>query len=191
MGYRTRNPQRMAGALASSGYVDTGEVRTTHGGERMATALSGGLVTMSGRGFTLASGGHGFVMSGAGRLKAFMALRPTNLLSGVTAAGAFTSVLSGQPIIVYDAVMMQRSGAIADGVFAESGARPLYHWLPPASYSGQSVERSEITEYFKPIPLDVPFYSGLAVHALSGSVGFNLTFTPEAVRSGGLTDEAT
>lgn len=189
MGYRTRNPHRMAGALASSGYVDTGEVRMTHGGERMATALSGGLVTMSGRGFTLASGGHGFVMSGAGRLKVFQALRPINLLSGFTAAGAGPGVLSGQPIVVYDAVMTQRSGIIADGVLVESGARPLYHWLPPVSYSGQTVDRSNPENYFTPVQLDVPFYSGLAVIALSGAVGFNLTFTPEAVRSGGLTDE--
>lgn len=189
MGYRTRNPHRMAGAVISSGYLDTGEVTMTRGGQRVATALSGSIAGMSGRGIPITSGGHGFVFSGQGRLNTFMALRPTNLLSGVTAAAAFTSILSGQPIIVYDAVMTQRSGIINDGTLVESGARPIYHWFPPVSYSGQTVERANIESYFQPIALDQPYYSGLAVCALSGAPGFTLTYTPEAVRSGGGNDE--
>ena len=184
MSLRTRKPVRMAGGIVNSGNVDTGEVRWTRGGERVATALSGAIAGMSGRGIPITSGGHGFIISGQGRVNTFAALRPYNLLSGVTAAGAYTSVLSGQPVVVYDAVMGQRSGIINDGTLVESGARPIFAWFPPVSYSGLSVERGNVESYFQPVNVDQPFFSGLAVVALSGAPGFTLTYTPESVRSG-------
>lgn len=189
MGLRSRRPMRMAGAVLNSGYSDTGEVRMTRGGELVAAALSGGIANMSGMGIPITSGGHAFIVSGQGRIHTFTALRATNLLSGVTAANAGTSVLSGQPIVVYDAVMTQRSGVIAGVPLGESGARPIYHWFPPTSQSGVNVERGNVEAYFQPTMLDQPYYSGLCVMALSGAPGFTITYTPEANRSG-MSDDA-
>ena len=182
MSLRTRKPVRMAGGIVNSGNVDTGEVRWTRGGERVATALSGAIAGMSGRGIPITSGGHGFIISGQGRVNTFTALRPINLLSGVTAAGGSTGVLSGQPIVIYDAVMTQRSGILADGTMVESGARPIYHWHPPVLMSGDT--KFDLPNLFPPVSVDQPFYSGLAVMALSGAPGFTLSYTPESVRSG-------
>mgnify|MGYP001610396337 CR=1 FL=1 len=190
MSFATRSPVRMAGGVISSGHVDTGETRWTRGGERVATALSGSIALMSGRGIPITSGGHAFIVSGQGRVNTFLALRPINLLSGVTAAGAGLSVLSGQPIILYDAVMGQRSGIIADTVLVESGARPIYHWFPPLAASGIGTENAVVNTHFTPVEIDQPYFSGLCVMALSGAPGFTITYTPEAVRSGNRGEEA-
>ena len=189
MGYRTRNPHRQAGALINSGNLDTGEVRMTRGGERAATIYSGAIAMGTARGQAgagvFSSGGSVFLISGGGRLNSFTALWPAAV---ALAGNGENAVVSGQPIVVYDAGITARSGVFTDGTLSESGARILFAWAPPKLIaSGALVLNPHAT--FNPQSLDIPFYSGLCVMALSGATGFNLTYTPEASRSGGFTDE--
>jgi len=183
MSLRTRKPVRMAGAIIQSGNLDTGEVRMTRGGERVATIFSGAINMNAGAGApgaAFSSGGSVLIISGAGRLNSFTALWP----AGVALAGnGEGGVVSGQPIVVYDSVITARSGVLTDGTISESGRKILFSWAPPKLIaSGALVLNPHAT--YNPVPLDIPFYSGLCAMALSGAPGFTVSYTPEAVRSG-------
>src|SRR5690242_20076362 len=84
MSVTSRNPLRMAGAIVYSGSPNTGEVRTTRGGEIVYSALSGVAVDT-------------LIQSGAGRL---------NTVSRLTVA-------SGMGVIFYDSAIATSGGPFA------------------------------------------------------------------------------
>lgn len=171
----TKRPLRMLGGIQTSGAPYTGEVPMTRGGQATATVCSGAIApTVIGATGALGSGGSSLIISGAGRLNSFTALFP----AGVALAGnGEVAVISGQPIVVYDSAITARSGLYVDGTISESGRKILYSWQPPRYVmSGSALVGSTA---FDPKPLDVPFFSGLCVLALSGAPGFTLSYTPE------------
>lgn len=173
MSLGTRSPLRMQGAYVS-GTPNTGEVPWTRGGQATATIYSGAIaagVAAAGTG-AFASGGSVLVASGVGRLNTFTAIFP----AGVALAGnGEQGILSGAPIIVYDSAITARSGVYTDSTIAESGRKILYTWYPPRLLSGAT----PVGGGFNPVQLDIPFFSGLAVMALSGAPGYTLSYTPE------------
>jgi hypothetical protein len=177
MSITTRNPVRMTGGTINSGFPSTGEVPMTRGGQATATVFSGAIamgVAAAGAG-ALSSGGSVLVVSGAGRLNNFTAVWP----AGVALAGnGENACISGQPIVVYDSAITARSGVLTDSTIAESGRKILFTWCPPKQLASGVTNESFAARYL-PIPLDVPFFSGLCVMALSGAPGFNLNYTPE------------
>lgn len=171
MGAITKSPTRLAGANVSSGNLNTGEVPWTRGGARAVTVYSGA-IAMSGIGSAVASGGSVLFFSGAGRINTFTALFPAGVAIAGNGQGA---IISGIPIVVYDAGITARSGLFTDATLSESGARPLFVWQPPIVLSGANFP----TPGYTPTSIDMPFTSGLCVMALSGSPGFSMSFTPE------------
>lgn len=169
MGYRTRNPHRFAGAVITSGNMDTGEINWTRGGMRLGCFFSGGLRSLgSGAPAPVAqTADHAVFWSGAGRLNTVF---PHQAISGVA-------------IHFYDSAVVARSGP---NTYMESGYR-LIAVIPANTWDnrGGTLEHIQV-----PMQFDVPFYSGLAVIGTSGVAGCTFTWTPEATRSGGLTDEA-
>lgn len=171
MSVTSRNPLRMAGANLQSGFPNTGEVQWTRGGMQTACTYSGA-INMSGPSSAVSSGGSTLFYSGFGRLNTFTAQFP----AGVALAGnGEAGVLSGQPIVVYDSAITSRSGVFTDATIQESGRKILYTWYPPRVLSGVNITGPGFT----PVQVDIPFFSGLSVMALSGAVGFTLSFTPE------------
>lgn len=167
MSWKTRNPMNMAGAVLNSGFVNTGEVRMTNGGELVATVYSGmasgALSTANSTQFgaAVAAGADLLLFSGAGRLKD---VQPNVQLSGVQ-------------ITFYDA-----AGVASGGPFTASGVKvlaviPANTWSPPGGIFGVG-----------PIQygFDVPFTSGLCVALKSGQPGFTVTFSPDTIPSNGL-----
>lgn len=180
MSVGTRNPLRMQGANVS-GQISTNELLFTRGGLQTACVYSGAIamgVTACPTG-ALSSGGSVLITSGAGRLNTFTALYP----AGVALAGnGANAVISGQPIVLYDSAITARSGVLTDQTIAESGRKILYAWAPPNLVASGSVVLTP-RDVFGPQRLDVPFFSGLCAMALSGAVGFVVSFTPEIVPS--------
>ena len=172
-------PCYVAGTPRNSGDVQTGEVNYTRGGGRTACVYSGAIamgVAAAGTG-ALSSGGSVLITSGAGRLNSFTPLWP----AGVALAGnGENACISGQPIVVYDSAITARSGVLTDSTIAESGRKILFAWSPPKLVASGALVLASRTTY-EPIALDIPFQSGLCVMALSGAVGFSLTYTPETV----------
>ncbi len=167
-------PLILAGTARFSGDLSTDEINFTRGGVRTACVYSGAVtmgVTACPAG-AISSGGSVLVTSGAGRLNTFTPLFP----AGVALAGnGETGVVSGLSIVVYDSAITARSGVYTDQTIAESGRKILFAWYPPRLQSGAANSLGG----FNPIPLDIPFQSGLCVMALSGSTGFNLAYTLE------------
>ena len=170
MSFRTRRPVRMAGAVVTSGSIDTGELRTTRGGERRFTAFSGGILPLgSGNPAPVAqTADHAILWSGAGRL--LMAF-PLQAISGVA-------------LHFYDSAGVARSGP---GTFQESGYAVL-GVIPPNTWNNNG---GTLLGIQSPLWFDMPFYSGLAVAGTSGIPGFTVTWSPEAFRSGAGNDEST
>ena len=177
MSLTTRNPLRMVGGNVNSGFPATGEIPTTRGGMQTACVYSGAIamgVAAAGTG-AVASGGSILVVSGAGRLNSFTALWP----AGVALAGnGEGGCVSGQPIVVYDSAITARSGVLTDSTIAESGRKILYNWCPPKQLASGVTNESFAARYGTQ-PLDVPYFSGLCVMALSGAPGFTLSYTPQ------------
>lgn len=180
MSVTTRSPLRMAGAVVNSGFANTGEVPWTRGGQLTATVYSGaiamGVTAAHGpNGNALSSGGSILIVSGAGRLNSFVALYP----AGVALAGnGANAIISGQPIVAYDSVITARSGVFTDATISESGRKILFSWSPPSLVASGALVLTNRGVY-DPVPLDIPFFSGLCVMALSGSPGFTISYTPE------------
>lgn len=174
MALTNKNPLAVIGAAFNSGFPGTREVPVTRGGQQTATVYSGAIamdVAAAGTG-ALSSGGSILVVSGVGRLNTVVALFP----AGVALAGnGEQGVLSGAGFVVYDSAITARSGVYTDGTIAESGRKILYSWYPPRLLSGAT----PVGGGFNPIAVDVPFFSGLCVMALSGAPGFTLSYTPE------------
>lgn len=182
MALTTRNPLRFTGGVVNSGNVDTGEIAFTQGGQRTACVFSGAIamgVVTSPTG-ALSSGGSILVVSGQGRINTFTALWP----AGVALAGVGENAcISGQPIVVYDSAITARSGVLTDATIAESGRKILYAWSPPKLVASGAVLLNARTVY-DPVKLDIPYFSGLCVMALSGAPGFAIGFTPDRTTSG-------
>lgn len=180
MSVTTKNPLRMAGATVNSGFVNTGELQYTRGGQQTATVYSGAIaigVTAAGgvNGAAVAGAGSVLVMSGGGRLNSFSALFP----AGVALAGnGANAIISGQPIVVYDSGIMALSGIATTATIAASGMKILHVWNPPTLVASGGVMLTPRAPY-DPVPLDIPFFSGLCVLAVSGSPGFTLSYTPQ------------
>lgn len=174
MSLTTRNPTRVAGANVNSGFPNTNELLINRGGVRTASCYSGAIamgVAAMGAG-AISSGGSAMVYSGVGRLNTFTAIFP----AGVALAGnGEQGILSGAPIVVYDSAITARSGVFTDATIAESGRKILFTWYPPRVLSGVNAAGPG----FSPVALDIPFFSGLSVMAISGSPGFTLSYTPE------------
>ena len=176
MSYRTRRPVRMAGAVVTSGSIDTGEVTWTRGGARAATVLSGGITIAVHSGIyptvTTYSGGHVLFFSGAGRLNTLM---------------PHLQMQSGVPVFFYDA------GAIAPSGVSVSGQK-VFALIPPTHRLGDVLGFQSGYGFTTPwrdyIECDIPFTSGLCAAIPSGIPGFTLTYTPEALRSGAGNEEA-
>ena len=169
-----KTPLILAGTARFSGDLSTDEVNFTRGGVRTACVYSGAIAmgTTACPAGAIASGGSILITSGAGRLNTFTPLFP----AGVALAGnGETGVVSGQAIVVYDSAITARSGIFTDGTIGESGRKILYSWYPPRLQSGAANSLGG----FNPIPLEVPFQSGLCVMALSGATGFNVSYTLE------------
>ena len=168
---------RFAGANLNSGSLSTGEVLFNRGGVRTATVYSGAIaasVVAAGTG-SIGSGGSVLVMSGAGRLNSFTAHWP----AGVALAGnGENAVVSGMPIVVYDSSITARSGLYVDGTISESGRKVLYTWSPPKLIASGALLLNG-NGIFNPVPLDVPFFSGLCIMALSGATGYTLSYSVE------------
>jgi len=177
MSITTRNPTRVAGANVNSGFPNTNELLINRGGVRTASCYSGAIaagVAAAGTG-ALSSGGSVLVFSGAGRLNTFTAIWP----AGVALAGnGEGGCISGMPIVVYDSAITARSGVYTDSTIAESGRKIMFTWCPPKQLASGVTNESFAARYL-PIPLDIPFFSGLCVFALSGAPGFSLSYTPE------------
>ena len=166
MSLASRKPVRMAGAVLNSGNLDTGEVLWNRGGMRTASVYSGSDdYTLSGQLMHVpggvGSGAGGFIIySGGGRLNTYI---PHAAVSGLV------------PPVFYDSV-----GALASGPFLGGNPRRILYQAPANTI--------ELTHFLGagpvPVVLDVPFQSGLCVFYRSGAIGFTVTFTPEAVRSG-------
>lgn len=163
MAQRSRNPHRMAGAVVSSGNLDTGEVAWTRGGQRLVSFFSGGPLQLgSGSVAPVAqTGDHAIFWSGAGRLNTVF---PHQAISGVA-------------VHFYDSAVVARSGP---NTYRESGYG-LLAVIPANTWDNQG---GTLEQIHKPIHFDTPFYSGLAVIGASGVPGVTFTFTPEAFRSG-------
>lgn len=158
MSVTSRNPLRFAGATVNSGFPNTGEVPWTRGGMATATVYSGGLLA-PGSGFLPAgavkTADQILLVSGPGRLNTIVPLNSVFALSGV-------------PNIFYDSTVVARSG----GPVSESGYRTLALLNAPNGQSG-------LLTFTAPIPVDMPFTSGLSVSCVSGTTGFTVSFTPE------------
>lgn len=158
MGIPNRTPLRVAGSSVNSGNVNTGEWLTTRGGGQCATIYSGwnsgtSLVAAGGNAGPAVLGGSDVLfVSGAGRL---------NTIIPLLAA-------SGVGVTFYDAAV-----ATSGGPFVSSGHKIL-GVLPPNTWNGTSVLGGPA-----PIPIDVPFQSGLCAAVRSGCAGFSITWTPE------------
>ncbi len=170
MSLATRRPLRMAGALAASGFTDTGEVNFTQGGQRTVTVWSGGLApAMRGIPGGAASGNNITVFSGAGRLHKIM---------------PHLQMQSGVQAWFYDSDLPARSGAgPVVSLLAESGARvlgiiPVTHRL--GDIAGFQSGYGFSTPWQDVITVEAPFTSGLYVSAASGCPGFSFTYTPAA-----------
>lgn len=164
MSMRTRRPVRMAGAVVTSGHLDTGELNVNQlGGQRRFSAFSGGVYSL-GSGFPAPlaqTADHVVLWSGAGRLKTVFVHQ----------------AISGVALQFYDSAIVARSGP---NTFQESG-RGLLGAIPPNTWNNNG---GTLLGIQVPITFDMPFFSGLAVVGSSGVPGFTLTWTPEAFRSG-------
>lgn len=177
MGLMSLNPTRIMGGANTSSTPYTGEIPFTRGGQATACVYSGAIamgVAAAGTG-ALSSGGSVLFVSGAGRLNSFTAIWP----AGVALAGnGEGGCISGQPIVVYDSAITARSGVLTDSTIAESGRKVLFTWCPPKQLAS-GVTNESFAARFLPIPLDIPYFSGICAMALSGAPGFNLNYTPE------------
>ena len=176
MSVQTRSPLRMLGGVQVSGNPFTGEVPMTRGGQLTATVYSGAIAMGTAAAGTgaLSSGGSILFVSGQGRLNTFMALFP----AGVALAGnGANAVISGQGIVVYDSAITARSGVFTDATISESGRKILYSWSPPTLIASGALVLTN-RGVFDPVPLDIPYFSGLCAMAFSGAPGFNISYTP-------------
>lgn len=172
-----RKPTIIAGTPGLSGDIQTGEVPWTRGGARTVCVYSGAIamgVAAAGSG-SLSSGGSVLFVTGAGRINTFTALWPAGVAVAGNGEGA---CISGQPIVVYDSAITARSGVLTDGTIGESGRRILFTWCPPKQLASGVTNEAFAARYL-PIPVDIPFQSGLCAMALSGAPGFSITYTPE------------
>lgn len=155
-----KNPTFFQWTPRASGDVQTGEVPFIRGGGRCATIYSGALAPslVAAPGATLAgnNSGHVVLFSGAGRINSLVCHQAQLSLSGV-------------PITFYDSAIPH----LANGSPAQSGMKILAPLNAAGGVSGQ------VNLIFPPIPIDLPFQSGLCVVALSGAPGFTVSFTPE------------
>ena len=183
MALTTRNPLRFAGAVVNSGHVDDGYVGFTKGGQRTACVYSGAIAmgTAASPTGALSSGGSILIASGQGRVNTFTALWPAAV---ALAGNGENAVISGQPIVLYDSAITARSGVFTDATISESGRKILYSWYPPKLVASGALVLSP-RGAFDVNHLDIPYFSGLCVMALSGATGFNIGFTPDRTVSGG------
>lgn len=183
MALTTRNPLRFTGGVVNSGNVDDGALQTIQGGHRTACVYSGAIAmgTAACPTGALSSGGSILIASGQGRLNIFTALFPAGV---ALAGGGANAVISGQAITVYDSAITARSGVAIDATISESGRKILFVWTPPTLVASGAVVLTNRSVY-DPIQLDVPYFSGLCIQALSGAPGFNVGFTPDRTASGG------
>ncbi len=163
MSVTTRSPLRMVGGLINSGFADTGEVRTTDGGEQTACIWSGNLLTnasLTGApAGAVTSGGHTQLWSGPGRLHRII---PHDILT------------SGQPVTFYDA------GAISVSGVSVSGQKFIGR-IPARSRATLALASGALdtgVQWQDVIEVQMPFTSGLCVAAASGAPGFSVAFTP-------------
>ena len=116
--------------------------------------FSGGLIT-HGSGFPApvnTSGGHSVFVSGAGVVNQVI---PHQAISGVAA-------------YLYDSVVIARSGV---STIPESG-RAILATVPANTFTLPSLAGPS------PISVEVPYTSGIAVSAPSGTCGFTVVYTP-------------
>ena len=174
MSIQSRRPVRMLGGSHNSGHIYTGHVTIQRGGNEVAMCYSGAIAAGLAACPTgsLTYGGSVLIASGRGRVTAFNALFPAGVAIAGNGEGA---VLSGPPIVIYDTAITARSGIFTDGTISESGRKILFTWYPPRLLSGAT----PVGGGFNPIPLDIPYTSGLCVMHLSGGVGWNVQFTRE------------
>lgn len=148
----------MVGGNVNSGAPNTGEVPMTRGGQFVAALYSGNVVS----GGNLVSivnllgvktaGSDVMLVSGAGRLNTIM---------------PYTNA-PGTAVTIYDA-----ADVASGGPFVTSGHRPLAivpGWPQNGAISGAGPF---------PIPVDMPFSSGLCIALKSGVNLFSLSYTVE------------
>lgn len=150
----TLNKTIIAGTSMYSGQPNTGQVRNTYGGQ----------VTAAGR---YSGTGAEQIALGQGRLDTAQIIA-----AGVAAPAA----ASGQSVIFYD------SHAAGTGYDRTSGHRILAVLDPRAAaqkYFGSTTYNSgAVMIGIDPIPLGIPYNSGLNVQALSGAPGYSCSYTP-------------
>src|ERR1700738_1449942 len=145
MSLATRTPLRFAGAVLSSGSVNTGEISFIRGGGQAACIFSGAAsgAAAGGVGQGMVPGGADLLfVSGAGRLNSVL---------------QHTQMLSGLPIIFYDSAV-----PTSGGPFPLSGHKIL-GVIPPTWAGGVAGSGSPVGFTGTPLTVDMPFQSGLWV----------------------------